>query len=125
MKKSLAVSGKLVFLVLALLVLTTGAFAADKLTKIAENVYSYVDVKNGSRDNSFGANAGMIVGKDGIVVVDTLISAKEAKRFIKDIRAVSRKPIKYVVSTHYHLGPRLRQFRVCQTRSYCHRAGKR
>ncbi|MBP7527871.1 MAG: MBL fold metallo-hydrolase [Syntrophorhabdaceae bacterium] len=103
MKKSLAVSGKLVFLVLALLVLTTGAFAADKLTKIAENVYSYVDVKNGSRDNSFGANAGMIVGKDGIVVVDTLISAKEAKRFIKDIRAVSRKPIKYVVNTHYHL----------------------
>ena len=103
MKKSLAVSGKVVFLVLALLVASTGAFAADKLTKIAENVYSYVDVKNGSRDNSFGANAGIIVGKDGIVVVDTLVSAREAKRFIKDIRAVSRKPIKYVVNTHYHL----------------------
>lgn len=103
MKKSLAVSGKLVFLVLALLLLSTGVFAADKLTKIADNVYSYVDVKNGSKDNSFGANAGIIVGKDGIVVVDTLISAKEAKRFIRDIRAVSRKPIKYVVNTHYHL----------------------
>lgn len=29
----------------------------------------------------------------GIVVVDTLISSKEAQRFISDIRAVSDKPI--------------------------------
>lgn len=64
MKKSLAVSGKVALVVLALLLLSTGAFAADKLTKIADNVYSYVDVKNGSKDNSFGANAGIIVGKD-------------------------------------------------------------
>jgi glyoxylase-like metal-dependent hydrolase (beta-lactamase superfamily II) len=35
--------------------------------------------------------------------VDTLISAKRAQAFIKDIRAVSDIPIKYVVNTHYHL----------------------
>lgn len=78
-------------------------FAQDGLIKIADNVYSYADVKKMSPQNSFGANAGIIIGKDGILVVDTLISAKEAKRFIKDIRAVSDKPIKYVVNTHYHL----------------------
>ena len=78
-------------------------FAAEKLTQIDENVYVYVDTKNSSKDNSFGANAGIIIGKNGIVVVDTLISSKAAKRFIRDIRAISRKPIKYVINTHYHL----------------------
>ncbi len=79
------------------------AFAQGGLTKIADNVYSYVDVKGASPSNSFGANAGIILGKDGIVVIDTLVSAKEAKRFIQDIRKISDKPIKYVVNTHYHL----------------------
>jgi glyoxylase-like metal-dependent hydrolase (beta-lactamase superfamily II) len=101
MKKLLVVSGKL--LVLVLVALCGSAFAAEKLTQIADNVYAYTDVKNGSKNNSFGANAGIIVGRDGIVVVDTLISAKQAKRFIRDIRAVSRKPVRYVVNTHYHL----------------------
>ena len=32
-----------------------------------------------------------------------MISAREAKKFIRDIRAVSAKPIKYVVNTHMHL----------------------
>ncbi len=79
------------------------AWAADRLTKIAENVYAYVGTKKASPLNSFGANAGIIIGRDGIAVVDTLISAKEADRFIKDIRSVSDKPIKYVINTHSHL----------------------
>ncbi len=79
------------------------ATAQGGLTKIADNVYSYVDVKHGSPANSFGANAGIIVGRDGIIVIDTLISAKEAQRFISDIRKVSDKPVKYVINTHYHL----------------------
>jgi cyclase len=79
------------------------AFAGEGLTKIADNVYSYVDVKNSAPGNSFAANAGIVVGRDAILVVDTLISAKEARRFIKDIRKISDKPIKYVVNTHYHL----------------------
>ncbi|MGE5300687.1 MAG: MBL fold metallo-hydrolase [Acidobacteriota bacterium] len=79
------------------------ASAADSLTKLADNVYAYVGTHKASPSNSFGANAGIIIGRDGIVVVDTLISAKEADRFIKDIRAVADKPIKYVVNTHSHL----------------------
>jgi cyclase len=84
-------------------VLCKGVFAQEGLTKISDNVYSYVDVKNGSAANSYAANAGIIVGKNGIVVVDTLISAKQAQRFITDIRKISCKPILYVINTHYHL----------------------
>jgi glyoxylase-like metal-dependent hydrolase (beta-lactamase superfamily II) len=93
------------FAVLVFIFVLSGqnVLAARGLTKIADNVYSYVDIKKMSPQNSFGANAGIVIGRDGILVIDTLISAKEAKRFIKDIRAVSDKPIKYVVNTHYHL----------------------
>lgn len=102
MRKLLVVISKLLVLALVLFTIADRASAAEKLTQIAENVYAYVDTKNGSAKNSFGANAGIIIGKDGIVVVDTMISAKEAKRFIRDIRTISRKPIRYVVNTHYH-----------------------
>lgn len=101
--KRLATFWVLVFVFLSFLTFSQIAFAAEKLTKIADGVYSYVDTRNSSPQNSYGANAGIIIGRNGIVVVDTLISSKEAKRFIKDIKAISKKPIKYVVNTHYHL----------------------
>lgn len=103
MRRLLVFTGKLLLLALVLFTIVDRVSAAEKLTLINENVYAYVDTKGASAKNSFGVNAGIIIGKDGIVVIDTMVSAKEAKRFIKDIRAISRKPIKYVVNTHYHL----------------------
>ncbi len=91
-------------LVLAALAAAAGQpAAAEGLAKIADGVYSYVDTKQASPQNGFGANAGIVVGKNGVLVVDTLVSAKMAKQFIKDIRAVTDKPIRYVVNTHAHL----------------------
>ena len=80
---------------------TQTAFA--ELTKLADNVYSYIGVKDASPVHSFAANAGIVIGRDGVLVVDTLISAKEGERFLADIRKVTAKPIKYVVNTHTHL----------------------
>jgi len=79
------------------------ARAAEGLTKIAEDVYSYVGVQNGSPANSYAANAGIVIGKDAVLVVDTLISAREAERFLADIRKITDKPIRYVVNTCTHL----------------------
>jgi cyclase len=73
------------------------------LTKLADNVYSYVGVKDASPASSFAANAGIVIGRDGVLIIDTLISAKEGERFLADIRKVTNKPIKYVVNTHTHL----------------------
>jgi glyoxylase-like metal-dependent hydrolase (beta-lactamase superfamily II) len=91
------------FLIIICFCFAMAAPANAGLTKIAEGVFSYVDDKDPSPATSFGANAGIVIGKDGIVVIDTLISAKKAQQFIKDIRAISDKPIRYVVNTHDHL----------------------
>ena len=96
MKKMLMLS-----FVAVTLLFTQNAFA--ELTKLADNVYSYVGQKDGSPAHSFAANAGIVIGRDGVLVVDTLISAKEGERFLADIRKVTSKPIKYVVNTHTHL----------------------
>ena len=93
----------LLFVLITFFTFSYTAFADGGLIKIADNVYSYADVKQGSPANSFGANAGIVIGEKGILVIDTLVSAKEAQRFIRDIRAVSDKPIRYVVNTHSHL----------------------
>jgi glyoxylase-like metal-dependent hydrolase (beta-lactamase superfamily II) len=77
--------------------------AEDGLVKITDSIYSYSDVKGASPKNSFGANTGIVIGKDFLVAVDSLISAQEAKRFIKDIKKITKKPVKFLINTHYHL----------------------
>jgi len=61
--------GILVYVLFSFLSFGHEAFAKG-LTKIADNVYSYVDIKGATPQNSFGANAGIVIGKDGIVVID-------------------------------------------------------
>jgi cyclase len=93
---------KKIALLFPLLALLHATQAVADLTKVADGVYSYVGGKDASAAHSFAANAGIVIGRDGILVVDTLISAREAQRFLADIRKVSDKPIRYVVNTHTH-----------------------
>jgi cyclase len=76
---------------------------AAELKKITESVYAYTDVPAGTPGNVFSANAGIVIGKDAVLVVDTLTSAKEAEAFAAAIRNITDKPVRYVVNTHYHL----------------------
>lgn len=90
------------FAVVIALALFVPAVYAQGLTKISDHVYAYVDTKDSSQANSFGANAGVIIGDNYIAVVDTLLSEAEAQQLLTDIRALSDKPIKYAINTHYH-----------------------
>lgn len=95
------------FTLLGLCLFAQTVVAAEQtmeLIKLSEHVYAVVDFKNPSiRTNSLGANSGVVIGDDAVLVVDTRISAKKARKFIADIKKVTDKPIKYVVNTHYHL----------------------
>lgn len=91
------------YLSMVVLLSVTTAYGAGGLTRISDGVYAYTDIKSQSPGNRFGANAGIVIGDDGLLVVDTLTTAKEAALFLSDIRKITDKPVRYVVNTHYHL----------------------
>jgi glyoxylase-like metal-dependent hydrolase (beta-lactamase superfamily II) len=47
-------------------------------------------------------NSGIIVGDDGVLVVDAQATPIMAREVIRRIRTVTRKPIRHVVLSHYH-----------------------
>lgn len=47
-------------------------------------------------------NSGVIVGDDGVMVIDAQATPRMAEEVIARIRQVTDKPIRYVVLTHYH-----------------------
>lgn len=65
-----------------------------RFDRLAEGVFAYTAEGD--------PNAGVVVGKDGVLVIDALATPFQAKRLLRFIRGVTRKPIKYLVLTHYH-----------------------
>jgi glyoxylase-like metal-dependent hydrolase (beta-lactamase superfamily II) len=47
-------------------------------------------------------NSGIIVGDDGVIVVDAQATPVLAGQVIERVAKVTDKPIKYVVLSHYH-----------------------
>lgn len=47
-------------------------------------------------------NSGVIVGDDGVMVVDAQATPHMAREVIRRIRRITSKPIRYVVLSHYH-----------------------
>lgn len=57
----------------------------------------------GSRENrNFISNAGVIVGPEGVVLVDALGSPALARELLALIKTLSDKPLTHVILTHYH-----------------------
>lgn len=63
-------------------------------SRLAENAYAYTAEGD--------PNTGVIIGDDGVMVVDTQATPLMAERVLEKIRSVTDKPVKYVLMTHYH-----------------------
>nr|XP_061812131.1 linear primary-alkylsulfatase-like [Nerophis lumbriciformis] len=65
-----------------------------KIYKVADNVYSAVGWNI--------ANIVMIVGDDGIVLVDAGLSPVTSKEVLREFRKITDKPIRAVIYSHFH-----------------------
>lgn len=78
---------------------TQAAALTFTLKPLGHNVYAAIDDAKGDA----GANAGFVIGDDGVAVIDTFENPEASKQMLGEIRKVTQLPIKFVVNTHYHI----------------------
>ena len=64
------------------------------LIRLSDRVYAAVGYD--------GSNTGIIVGDDGLIIVDTLRALGAAEELMADFRKISDKPVKAIIYTHSH-----------------------
>lgn len=94
---------------LALLLAARMALATEPVVKVTPVKVSehawYVQGLAGvasPTNQGFNSNAGFVVTPEGVVVIDALGTPKLGDDLLRAIRAVSDKPIRRVIVTHYH-----------------------
>lgn len=92
-------------LVLLLLLPPLTAPAADLTitpVKVADGVYAVIGDLGGQtyENDGLNANLGFVVGSDGVLVINTGPSTRVATALHRAIRAVTDKPVKWVVNTN-------------------------
>lgn len=71
-----------------------------RLRAVADGVYAALVV---ARPDAYAfANSLVVVGDDGVLVVDTQASPEAAAELIRQIRGVTDLPVRWVVNTHWH-----------------------
>src|SRR5882757_6965832 len=69
------------------------------LKPLGHGVYAAIDDAKGDA----GANAGFVIGDDGVLVIDSFENEAAAKALLGQIHSFTHLPIKFVINTHYHL----------------------
>ncbi len=89
-------------IVSALLSFVVSVSAAPDFTieRIAPDVYAVIRTEPASL--WFNPNTVIIVGKRFVTVVDTNISSAYTRDVLAALRKITRKPVRYVVNTHWH-----------------------
>lgn len=70
---------------------------SGKTREIAEHVYVIPD----QRINVI-PNIGIIVGRDGVLVVDTGMGPRNAETVLQEVKKITSKPVAYLTITHFH-----------------------
>lgn len=54
------------------------------------------------RYESLDLNVGVVVGDDGLLIIDTRSTHEEARELLDELKGLSSKPVRWVINTHYH-----------------------
>ena len=73
-----------------------------ELRQFAPNVYAYIQGGGPGIPNRSVSNAGIVIGDDGVLVIDATAAPIPAKNFIAAIRKVTDKPFRHLINTHHH-----------------------
>ena len=71
---------------------------AHRFEKVAEGVY----YATSAGIMNVGANSPIFVNDDEVLMVESSITPAAARAMVNDIKAITNKPIRYVVDSHYH-----------------------
>jgi len=90
------------------------------MQELADGVFAYIQ-PNGAHGNAGCSNAGLIVGPEHCIVVDTLGTNSMHETFLREIRRVTSKPVGRVLLTHHHVDHVLGTHRFRSACVICHR----
>ncbi|MBF6297099.1 MBL fold metallo-hydrolase [Nocardia amamiensis] len=76
----------------------TETSAAPTVTEIADDIYAYTH----SRGGWCVSNAGVLVGPDGAVVIDTLATEGRTRALVEFVDGLGAGPARTIVNTHHH-----------------------
>jgi glyoxylase-like metal-dependent hydrolase (beta-lactamase superfamily II) len=68
------------------------------MRQLAPSVYAYIQ----SKGSWFWSNAGLIVGREYALVVDSLATVDLTQKFVEEVREVTDRPVRYLINTHHH-----------------------
>src|SRR3954471_13505661 len=96
-----------IFLVVGCVFILGGAASGDsvntterRVTRLAQGVYT---IRHPDPTDDFpDGNTTVVIGADGVLVIDTCYLPSSARTDIGLIRSWTDKPVRYVVNTHWH-----------------------
>jgi cyclase len=71
-----------------------------EVQKIAEGVYALI--RKEPQGLTTNANCVFIINDNDVIVVDTTLTSSSAKETLAALRKLTKKPVRYVVNTHWH-----------------------
>jgi cyclase len=74
------------------------SIAAARTVEVSDGVYAYLQPDGGW----FLNNAGFVVGRDGVIAVDTTATERRTRAYLAAVGRVTDRPVRTLVNTHHH-----------------------